>query len=86
MARTSCGPLLEVVDNETVQVIHHSFTEFLVDSERTSAVEPPQSEKRFPALTPIPIHENLAISCIDYLLSGCFESPDLTLCLAALRA
>ncbi|KAJ5619208.1 hypothetical protein N7510_003192 [Penicillium lagena] len=74
MARTSCGPLLEILDNETVQVIHHSFTEFLLDRERKSAVEPPQSDKWFPALSPILIHENLTISCIDYLLSGCFES------------
>ncbi|KAJ5833535.1 hypothetical protein N7474_001846 [Penicillium riverlandense] len=74
MARTSCGPLLEILDNETVQVIHHSFTEFLLDRERKSAVEPPHSDKWFPALSPIPIHQDLAISSIDYLLSGCFDS------------
>jgi hypothetical protein len=37
MVRSSCGPLLDILENETVQVIHHSFTEFLLDCSRGSA-------------------------------------------------
>jgi hypothetical protein len=32
--RAGCGPLLEILDDETVSIIHHSFTEFLVDPDR----------------------------------------------------
>jgi ankyrin repeat protein len=74
MARTSCGPLLEVLEDETVQVIHHSFTEFLLDISRISARKPQESAKWFPAFVPSLIHRSLTSTCVDYLLSGCFES------------
>ena len=74
MVRSSSGPLLEILDDETVQVIHHSFTEFLLDRSRSSAKDTTGSEKWFPAFTPALIHRSLALSCIDYLQSGCFES------------
>lgn len=74
MVRTSCGPLLEILDDETIQVIHHSFTEFLLDNGRSSARETTESGKWFPSFTPALVHRSLALSCIDYLLSGCFES------------
>lgn len=34
VARIACGPLLEILEDETLQVIHHSFTEYLLDGER----------------------------------------------------
>jgi len=73
MVRTSCGPLLEILDDETIQVIHHSFTEFLLNSSRISAKETTGSEKWFPTFTPAFVHRSLTLSCIDYLLSSCFE-------------
>lgn len=33
LVRTACGPLLEILEDETVSIIHHSFTEFLVDEQ-----------------------------------------------------
>ena len=74
MVQTSCGPLLEILDDETVQIIHHSFTEFLLDAKRISANEDTGSTKWFPAFSPAKIHQSLMISCIDYLKSGCFDS------------
>ncbi|KAH9210814.1 putative ankyrin repeat domain protein [Leptodontidium sp. 2 PMI_412] len=74
MVRTSCGPLLEILNDETVQVIHHSFTEFLLDNSRSSAKETTESDKWFPAFTPALAHRSLMFSCIDYLKSGCFDS------------
>ncbi|KAK2759133.1 hypothetical protein FQN54_003232 [Arachnomyces sp. PD_36] len=71
--RTACGPLLEVLENETVQVIHHSFTEFLLDSHRPSAKES-NSNAWFPAFAPAATHRSLTLSIINYLLSGCFDS------------
>jgi ankyrin repeat protein len=74
MIRTSCGPLLEILDDETVQVIHHSFTEFLLDNSRSTASETLESEKWFPAFMPAVVHRSMTLSCLDYLMSGCFES------------
>lgn len=72
MVRTACGPLLEVLENETVQVIHHSFTEFLLDSQRPTAKES-DSNAWFPAFEPTATHRYLTLSIINYLLSGCFN-------------
>ncbi|KAL4905611.1 hypothetical protein BDW74DRAFT_185125 [Aspergillus multicolor] len=69
MVCTACGPLLEILDDETVQVIHHSFTEFLLDESRPSAQE---GGRWFPALEPVSTHCSLAVACLDYLRSGCF--------------
>lgn len=74
MVRASCGPLLEILDDETVQVIHHSFTEFLLDSSRSTASETAKSGKWFPAFIPVVVHRSMTLSCLDYLMSGCFES------------
>ncbi|KAL2822234.1 ankyrin repeat-containing domain protein [Aspergillus cavernicola] len=71
MVRTACGPLIEILDNETVQIIHHSFTEFLLDSRRASARE---CDRWFPAFTPCETHRALSLTTINYLLSGCFAS------------
>ncbi|KAJ9217896.1 hypothetical protein DTO166G4_287 [Paecilomyces variotii] len=73
MVRTACGPLLEILENETVQVIHHSFTEFLLDGHRPSANES-NSNAWFPAFAPTATHRSLTLSIINYLLSGCFTS------------
>jgi hypothetical protein len=42
---TSYGPLLEVLEDETVQLINHFFTEFLLDIGRGSAKGPMESAK-----------------------------------------
>ncbi len=77
MVRTACGPLLEILENETVQIIHHSFTEFLLDSHRPSATES-NSNPWFPAFEPTATHRSLTLSIINYLLSGCFNSWEYT--------
>lgn len=57
----SCGRLLEVQTDETVSVIHHSFTEFLCDESRSSIND------SFPVLDSERAHRNLAIACFEYL-------------------
>ena len=74
IVRTACGPLLEILDDETVQVIHHSFTEFLLDNSRVSATRPIGPGKWFPAFKPALVHRSMTLSCVDYLISGCFKS------------
>lgn len=74
MIRTSCGPLVEILEDETVQVIHHSFTEFLLDRHRICVDASTVSESRFAVFIPMSIHRSLAISCLQYLSSGCFTT------------
>jgi ankyrin repeat protein len=73
VVRICCGPLLEVLDNETISIIHHSFTELLLDSSRLTDNSP----EGFPVLSPTTTHAILATACIDYALKA-FESYDNT--------
>ncbi|RDL32415.1 Ankyrin [Venustampulla echinocandica] len=66
VTRLACAPLLEISEDETVQVIHHSFTEFLLNKERVDMGHASQ----FPVLNPDEVHKKLTISCLDYLTSG----------------
>ena len=53
---------------ETISVIHHSLTEFLKGSTRIS------TDHDYPILEPGPTHNRLALACISYLQSGCFNN------------
>ncbi|CAI6082842.1 unnamed protein product [Clonostachys chloroleuca] len=64
LIRTACGPLLEILGDETISVIHHSFTEYLKGTTRSS------KEPGYPILHPAPTHANLAFECLRYLESG----------------
>lgn len=76
IARSACAPLLEIAEDETVQVIHHSFTEFLLDTKRnvTSNGLSPQ----FLVLDPKSVHKQLSIRCLEYLQSGVMGPNELT--------
>lgn len=71
LVRAACGPLLEILPDETVSVVHHSLTEFLTGTKR-----PVHSV--YPVLDPISSHNQLAEVCLKYLQSGCLQctSPD----------
>ncbi|KAL8993810.1 MAG: hypothetical protein Q9169_006066 [Polycauliona sp. 2 TL-2023] len=58
--RSACGPLLTVLPDETLQVIHHSFTEFLVNTTRTAG---------YPAFEAEEVHTKAAVTAIDYIVS-----------------
>ncbi|KAJ4860719.1 ankyrin repeats (3 copies) domain-containing protein [Trichoderma breve] len=64
LVRRSCGRLLELLEDESVSVIHHSFTEFLHDATRK------KDAAAFPALDDIASHEMLAVLMLEYL-DGC---------------
>ncbi|KAI0394843.1 ankyrin repeat-containing domain protein [Xylariaceae sp. FL0594] len=61
MVRAACGPLLEILLDETVCVVHHSFTEYLMDSSR------PDTSNDYPPLKQGPTHNTLALICLSYL-------------------
>ena len=64
LVRASCGRLLEILEDETVSVIHHSFTEFLRDKSRLNR---PSS---FLVLDAQDAHGMLAVLSLQYL-DGC---------------
>ncbi|KAJ4261628.1 hypothetical protein NW762_007061 [Fusarium torreyae] len=73
LVRAACGPLLEILPDETVSVVHHSLTEFLIGSSRT--VKHPV----FPILASSPTHYDLALVCLGYLCSGWLHDERVTL-------
>ncbi|RDW65756.1 uncharacterized protein DSM5745_09495 [Aspergillus mulundensis] len=63
MTRMSCGPLLEILNDETVSIIHHSFTEFLTDTRR-------KKTDTFPVVDPEDAHRLMARICLRYICGG----------------
>ncbi|KAH6650436.1 ankyrin repeat-containing domain protein [Chaetomium tenue] len=70
LVRAGCGRLLELLEDETVSVIHHSFTEFLHDASRRDDGD------AFPVLEAEASHAVLAVLLLEYL-DGC-PPPDAT--------
>ncbi|CAH0028484.1 unnamed protein product [Clonostachys rhizophaga] len=70
LIRAACGPLLEILADETVSVIHHSFTEYLKGTTRT------QDSSGYPVLSIGSTHYQLALACLHYLQSGCLDSQN----------
>ncbi|KAL6914980.1 hypothetical protein FSST1_012740 [Fusarium sambucinum] len=68
LIRTSCGPLLEILPDETVRVVHHSLTEYLFGLTRSS------SDRVIPVFEPGPMHNLLALICLSYLQKGCLDA------------
>jgi hypothetical protein len=65
--RTVCGPLLEILADETVSVVHHSFTEYLKGTARQF------NEIGYPVLEPGPTNARLALACLQYMQAGCLS-------------
>lgn len=70
LIRAACGPLLEILADETVSVIHHSFTEYLKGTTRT------QDSSGYPVLSIGSTHTHLALACLHYLQNGCLDAPE----------
>ena len=66
LARKVCGPLLQISEDEIVQVIHHSLTEFLRDDQRQDS----QSAAAFPVIGDRAEHKMLSLLCLSYLRSA----------------
>ncbi|VUC29505.1 unnamed protein product [Clonostachys rosea] len=72
--RTACRPLLEILPDDTVSVVHHSFTEYLKGTTRSD------HESGYPVLRPGPAHGQLALSCLRYLLeTRCLDEVEITI-------
>lgn len=73
LVRAACGPLLQILHDETVSVVHHSFTEFLKGFTRSATLD----DSTYPILEAGPTNHRLAIACIDYLTSGCLDKLEI---------
>ena len=76
LVATSCGPLVEILEDETLQVIHHSFTEFLRDAGRTTSQD--TGGDGFPVINTLQAHKHMAVHCMRYLRSGALLFEDET--------
>lgn len=56
LIRTACGPLLEILRDETISVIHHSFTEYLKETIRSNKGR---------HLLSLPFNVSSIISCLN---------------------
>ncbi|KAI7774252.1 hypothetical protein LA080_009029 [Diaporthe eres] len=70
LVRAACGPLLEILPDETVCVIHHSFTEYLKGTTRSP------EDDGYPVLLFGETHASLGSACLIYLLSGVFDEVE----------
>ena len=67
IVRAAAGPLLEILPNETVSVIHHSFTEYLKCTTRSA------DDGGYPILRLGSTHHDLALSSLAYLKCVCLS-------------
>lgn len=65
-----CGSLIEVLEDETLQVIHHSFTEFLRGDTRSLGSAGGLEKHAFPIINSSYAHKRMAMKCLQYLRSG----------------
>lgn len=71
MIRLACGPLLEILPDETICVVHHSLTEYLEGSSRLDRAG------KYPVLEFGATHNKLGLLCITYLKSGCLDCVEI---------
>ena len=67
-----CGPLIDVLEDETVQPLHHTFTEFLLDEQRDNS----GGKAQFPTIDRHRGHRRLLLSCLRVLSEGNTLAPD----------
>ncbi|KAJ5633076.1 hypothetical protein N7490_009415 [Penicillium lividum] len=75
LVRTACGPLLEVLPDETVSVIHHSFTEFLKGYTRSRST----NNFEYPIFEASSTNLRLAMECLCYMRAGCLDNIEITI-------
>lgn len=67
LIRIACGPLLEILPDETVSVVHHSFTEYLKGMTRS------EDAAGYPILQYGPTNTRLGLACLAYMQCGCLD-------------
>lgn len=66
LIRAACGPLVEILPDETVSVVHHSFTEYI----KGTIYSDGSAGSRYPIFQEGQSHAELALACLRYMQSG----------------
>ncbi len=69
VVRSACAPLLEILEDDTVSIIHHSFTEFLLNGGRATD-QLNATTPQIPVLHSHEVHKRLSVLCMEYLRAG----------------
>ncbi|KAJ5674215.1 hypothetical protein N7462_009654 [Penicillium macrosclerotiorum] len=72
--RNACGPLLEMLPDETVSVIHHTLTEFLKGHTRSRLLV----KSEYPVFEVGSTNLHLTMECLRYMRAGCLDSIEIT--------
>lgn len=75
IVKSACTPLLEFMEDETAQIIHHSIAEFLIDASRTQP-DSSGASPQFPVLDHDSSHKDLMILCLAYMQSDALLDAD----------
>lgn len=67
LVKQACGPLLDILDDETVQVLHHSMTEFLLGERSETLAAGALNAPRFPVISSDISHKRLAMMSLSVL-------------------
>lgn len=67
--KVACGHLVEILEDETVSIIHHSLTEYIVGSARNDSTVIEHSDGTFPTIDSASSHIEMAITCLQHLMS-----------------
>ena len=70
LIRAACGPLIEILEDETVSVLHHSLTEYVVETSRSDSTTIELSTNGFPTIDSLSSQREMAKTCIRYLTNG----------------
>ncbi|KAK2753548.1 ankyrin repeat domain-containing protein [Colletotrichum kahawae] len=66
IARAACRPLLEILPDKTVRLIHHTLKEYLTDLNRNQNFG-------YQILTSGETNARLGLACLSYLQAGCLD-------------
>ncbi|KAL8668325.1 MAG: hypothetical protein Q9168_007043 [Polycauliona sp. 1 TL-2023] len=65
--RVACGPLIHILEDETVSIIHHSLTEYAVSASRNDSTTIERNTGDFPIIDTLSSHREMAMTCLRYL-------------------
>ena len=65
----ACGPLVEILEDETLSIINHSLTVFLTCHDQDVSKQSDETGETFPIIYSEATPKEIAIVCIKYMRS-----------------
>lgn len=69
--------LVEILEDETVSIIHHSLTKYIVGSARNDSTAIEHSDGTFPTIDSASSHIEMAITCLQKVTSNWDKGLDI---------